>query len=220
MTIRPALRLAERRHWVFDMDGTLTVAVHDFPAIKRGLGIPQEDDILHHLAALPADEAAAKHAWLLEHERELAVASRPAPGAIELVRTMRAHGAYTALVSGGFTVFTGPISQMIGFHENRSNILLEEDGKLSGFVADPILGQDAKRASLLELAATHKVPMALTLAVGDGANDLAMIKESGLGVAYHAKPKVAAEAHARIEHGDLTALLYMQGYRRAEFVAG
>ena len=101
----------------------------------------------------------------------------------------------------------------------RSNILIEEDGALTGSVADPILGQDAKRASLLELAATHKVSMELTMAVGDGANDLAMIREAGLGVAFHAKPKVAAEAAARIDHGDLTALLYLQGYRRSEFVA-
>ena len=140
------------------------------------------------------------------------------PGAVELVRTMRANGAWTALVSGGFTVFTGPVSRMIGFHEHRSNLLLEEAGKLTGRVAEPILGQDAKRASLLELAAAKKVPMELTLAVGDGANDLAMIHEAGLGVAYHAKPRVAAEAHARIDHADLTALLYIQGYRRAEFV--
>ncbi|WP_457788995.1 HAD family hydrolase [Pseudomonas sp. PL-6] len=85
-------QLATARHWVFDMDGTLTLAVHDFPAIKRALGIPQDDDILHHLAALPADEAAQKHAWLLEHERELAVASRPAPGAIDLVRALCERG--------------------------------------------------------------------------------------------------------------------------------
>ncbi|AXO60613.1 HAD family hydrolase [Pseudomonas sp. phDV1] len=92
-------RLREARHWVFDMDGTLTLAVHDFPAIKRALGIPQEEDILHHLAALPAEEAAAKHAWLLEHERELAVASRPAPGAIELVRTLSERGCQLGILT-------------------------------------------------------------------------------------------------------------------------
>ncbi|EZH84323.1 HAD family hydrolase [Ectopseudomonas composti] len=91
--------LRETRHWVFDMDGTLTLAVHDFPAIKRTLGIPQEDDILHHLAALPAEEAAQKHAWLLEHERELAVASRPAPGAIELVRTLSERGCQLGILT-------------------------------------------------------------------------------------------------------------------------
>ncbi|WP_417705593.1 HAD family hydrolase [Pseudomonas sp.] len=91
--------LREARHWVFDMDGTLTLAVHDFPAIKRTLGIPQEDDILHHLAALPAEEAAQKHAWLLEHERELAVASRPAPGAIELVRALSERGCQLGILT-------------------------------------------------------------------------------------------------------------------------
>ncbi|SFP68116.1 haloacid dehalogenase superfamily, subfamily IA, variant 3 with third motif having DD or ED/haloacid dehalogenase superfamily, subfamily IA, variant 1 with third motif having Dx(3-4)D or Dx(3-4)E [Ectopseudomonas composti] len=91
--------LRDARHWVFDMDGTLTLAVHDFPAIKRALGIPEEGDILHHLAALPADEAAAKHAWLLEHERELAVASRPAPGAIELVRTLSERGCQLGILT-------------------------------------------------------------------------------------------------------------------------
>ncbi|WP_407050371.1 phosphoserine phosphatase SerB [Methyloraptor flagellatus] len=142
---------------------------------------------------------------------------RLTPGARELVMTMRANGAYTALVSGGFTVFTSQIARTLGFHENRANILLEEGGRLAGLVAEPILGQDAKRASLIELAETQKVPMAATLAVGDGANDLAMIREAGLGVAYHAKPKVAAEAAARIDHGDLTALLYIQGYERDDF---
>lgn len=151
-------------------------------------------------------------------EKVIATRIAVTPGAIELVRTMRANGAYTALVSGGFTVFTDPISRTIGFHEHRSNILIAEAGRLVGRVAEPILGQDAKRAALHELAAAKKVPMALTLAVGDGANDLAMIRDAGLGIAYHAKPMVAVEAAARIDHGDLTALLYVQGYRKAEFV--
>ena len=142
---------------------------------------------------------------------------RLTPGGRELVMTMRANGAYTALVSGGFTVFTSRIARAIGFHENRANILIEEDGRLAGRVAEPILGQDAKLASLIELAETQKVPLAATVAVGDGANDLAMIRKAGLGVAFHAKPKVAAEAAARIDHGDLTALLYIQGYARDEF---
>lgn len=140
------------------------------------------------------------------------------PGAIELVRTMRANGAFTALVSGGFTVFTGPISRTIGFHTHRSNTLLTDTGKLTGRVAEPILGQDAKRAALHEFAEAQHIRPGLTLAVGDGANDLAMIRDAGLGVAYHAKPRVAEEAHARIDYADLTALLYVQGYRKAEFV--
>lgn len=139
------------------------------------------------------------------------------PGGRTLVATMRGNGAYTALVSGGFTVFTGPISARIGFDENRANVLIVEGGRLAGKVAEPILGADAKLASLRELADRKGVPLPLTLAVGDGANDLPMIKAAGLGVAFRAKPKVAAEAHACIEHGDLTALLHAQGYRRADF---
>lgn len=140
------------------------------------------------------------------------------PGAVELVRTMRANGAYTALVSGGFTLFTGVIRNRIGFHEDRANTLLAEGGLLTGEVAEPILGKAAKLESLEELAARHGLALHETLAVGDGANDLAMVKAAGLGVAYHAKPAVAAEAHARIDHADLTALLYLQGYAIDEFV--
>jgi phosphoserine phosphatase len=145
---------------------------------------------------------------------------RLTPGGPELVRTMKANGAYTALVSGGFTIFTGPISRMIGFHEHRSNLLHADRGLLTGTVAEPILGKEAKKASLIDLRLQHGVLSAETMAVGDGANDLDMLGEAGLGVAFHAKPKVAAAAHARVDHGNLTALLYMQGYRRADFVTG
>ncbi|RYE77525.1 MAG: phosphoserine phosphatase SerB [Hyphomicrobiales bacterium] len=140
------------------------------------------------------------------------------PGGSALVRTMRAHGGYTALVSGGFTVFTGPISATIGFDEHRSNILLSEDALLSGRVAEPILGKQAKLDTLVELRTRFGLPDAATLAVGDGANDLAMLGEAGLGVAYRAKPAVAAAADARLDHADLTALLYAQGYRGDEIV--
>lgn len=141
-------------------------------------------------------------------------------GGRELVMTMRANGAYTALVSGGFTVFTGPISTTIGFDEHRSNILLADDGILRGEVADPILGKQAKLDALIELRARHGLSPAQTLAVGDGANDLAMLGEAGLGVAFRAKPAVAAAAGARLDHADLTALLYAQGYTGAEIVKG
>jgi phosphoserine phosphatase len=134
------------------------------------------------------------------------------PGGPDLVRTMRANGAYTALVSGGFTLFTGPISAAIGFHEHRSNELLLEDGHLVGRVQEPILGREAKRATLVELRQRLGLSHQETLAVGDGANDLAMLAEAGLGVAFHAKPAVAAAAHARIDHAELTALVYAQGY--------
>jgi phosphoserine phosphatase len=139
------------------------------------------------------------------------------PGGRTLVATMRAHGGYTALVSGGFTLFTGPVAALIGFHEHRSNTLLVEGGELAGAVQEPILGKEAKLAALLELRERLGLSPAQTLAVGDGANDLAMLGEAGLGVAYRAKPAVAAAAHARIDHADLTALLYAQGYRREEF---
>ena len=140
------------------------------------------------------------------------------PGGRELVATMRSHGAYTALVSGGFTVFTGPIGATIGFDEHRSNILLAERGILNGEVADPILGKQAKLDALLELRAKRSLTPDQTLAIGDGANDLAMLGEAGLGVAFRAKPAVAAAADARLDHADLTALLYAQGYTGAEIV--
>ncbi|HUG62587.1 MAG TPA: phosphoserine phosphatase SerB [Methylomirabilota bacterium] len=142
------------------------------------------------------------------------------PGGPELVRTMRAHGAYAALVSGGFTVFTGEIRTAIGFDEDRANTLLTDAGLLTGEVVEPILGQDAKLASLRELRDRFGLAAAETMAVGDGANDLAMVREAGLGVAFRAKPAVAAEAAVRIDHADLSALLFIQGYAREEFVHG
>jgi len=142
------------------------------------------------------------------------------PGGRELVATMRAQGAYTCLISGGFTLFTNAIAAMTGFQENRANVLKVLDGKLSGEVAEPILGRAAKLATLIELRESFDLDNLDTLVVGDGANDLGMIGAAGLGVAYHAKPAVATAAAARIDHGDLTALLYAQGYRREEFVGG
>ncbi|PSC05246.1 phosphoserine phosphatase SerB [Alsobacter soli] len=139
------------------------------------------------------------------------------PGGSALVRTIRRDGGYAALVSGGFTLFTGPISATIGFDEHRSNVLIAEEGKLVGRVQEPILGKEAKLATLVELRNRFGLAHLDTLAVGDGANDLAMLNEAGLGVAFRAKPAVAAAAHARVEHADLTALLYAQGYRREEF---
>jgi phosphoserine phosphatase len=142
------------------------------------------------------------------------------PGGRELVATMRAHGGYACLISGGFTLFTNAVAAMIGFQENRANELKVADGKLTGEVAEPILGRAAKLATLIELRESFDLDNLDTIVVGDGANDLGMIEAAGLGVAYHAKPTVAAAAAARIDHGDLTALLYAQGYRREEFVGG
>lgn len=141
------------------------------------------------------------------------------PGGRALVQTMRANGAYTCLVFGGFTLFTAKVAELVGFQENRANELHVQDGKLTGTVAEPILGKAAKLATLVELRESFDLDNLDTLAVGDGANDLAMIQDAGLGVAYHAKPAVAAAAHGRIDFGDLTALLFAQGYKRGEFVA-
>jgi phosphoserine phosphatase len=142
----------------------------------------------------------------------------PTPGGRALVATMRARGAYTCLISGGFTLFTSAVAAMLGFHEHRANELVVRDGKLTGEVKEPILGRAAKLATLIELRESFDLDDVDTLAVGDGVNDLDMIQAAGLGVAYHAKPAVAAAAAARIDYGDLTALLYAQGYRRDEFV--
>ncbi len=141
------------------------------------------------------------------------------PGARILIATMRANGAFTALVSGGFTFFTSRVAKAIGFETNRANTLAVANGQLTGRVVEPILGREAKRAMLDALCAERKLDAQAALAVGDGANDLDMIRAAGLGVAYRAKPVVSAEAHASITQGDLTALLYLQGYAKAEFVA-
>ncbi len=140
-------------------------------------------------------------------------------GAKALVRTMRANGAEAVLVSGGFTRFAEPVAATIGFDRAIANVLLIEDGRLTGKVAKPIVGSATKQETLLAAIAARGIDPALSLAVGDGANDLAMIERAGLGVAYHAKPIVAAAAGARVDHGDLSVLLYAQGYRRTEWVA-
>nr|WP_298099522.1 phosphoserine phosphatase SerB [uncultured Shinella sp.] len=142
------------------------------------------------------------------------------PGGRELIATMKAKGYYTALVSGGFTVFTSRIAATLGFDENRANLLLDADGKLTGEVAEPILGKQAKVDALNDIATRLGITPDEAMAVGDGANDLGMLHLSGAGVALHAKPAVAAEAKIRIDHGDLTALLYLQGYRKSDFVTG
>ena len=140
------------------------------------------------------------------------------PGGATLVATMKAQGAYTALVSGGFTAFTEKVAARLGFDENRANVLVSEKGVLTGTVADPVLGRQAKVDALADLTARLGIGAGDVLAIGDGANDLGMLSAAGLGVAVHAKPAVQAEARHRINHGDLTALLYVQGYAQAEFV--
>ena len=140
------------------------------------------------------------------------------PGGKTLVHTMKAHGARTALVSGGFTAFTGPVAAHLGFDENRANTLLVKDGKLTGEVAAPILGKDAKVESLHRICSAHGLLQGEVLAVGDGANDIPMLLAAGMGVALHAKPIVQQQARFAINHADLTALLYLQGYSREDFV--
>jgi phosphoserine phosphatase len=139
------------------------------------------------------------------------------PGAKALVQTMNAHGAHTVLVSGGFTFFTSAVAKHAGFAANRANVFVWDAGRLAG-LAEPILGREAKLAALKEEAAAHGLLPRDAIAVGDGANDLAMLKAAGLGVAYRAKPIVAQEADAEVRHGDLSALLYFQGYTRTELL--
>ena len=140
-------------------------------------------------------------------------------GGPELLATMKAQGAYAALVSGGFTAFTSKIAGLLGFDENRANTLLTDGAHLTGEVAMPILGKAAKLSALEEISARLGIDPGDAIAVGDGANDLAMLHRAGTGVALHAKPSVAAQCDVRVNHGDLTALLYIQGYARAEFAA-
>lgn len=168
------------------------------------------------------EDALRQRIGLMEGLPESALAetwdkTRLMPGARTLVQTMKANGAYTVLVSGGFTFFTTRVREACGFDVDLGNRFIFKKGKLAG-VEDPILGRQAKLATLISTAGQKQIPLALTVAVGDGANDLDMIKAAGLGVAYQAKPKVAAEARVRIDHGDLTALLYAQGYDDSEMV--
>ncbi len=150
-------------------------------------------------------------------DRVLAERITYAPGGRTLIATMKARGGHAVLVSGGFTAFTASVAAGLGFDENRANTLLEDGGRLTGDVARPILGREAKVQALAEIAARLGLAEAQVIAVGDGANDLGMLHRAGTGVALHAKPAVAAQCDIRINHGDLTALLYLQGYARSEF---
>lgn len=139
------------------------------------------------------------------------------PGGAVLLATMKAQGAYAALVSGGFTAFTEAVAAKLGFDENRANLLQVAEGKLTGTVAEPILGKEAKLLALNEICARLGITPDQAIAVGDGANDLPMLLAAGTGVALHAKPRVQADCDIRVNHGDLTALLYLQGYSRDDF---
>ena len=141
------------------------------------------------------------------------------PGGYELVQTMKAHGGHAALVSGGFTAFTARIAAALGFDENRANTLLVEDGRLTGDVGRPILGRQAKVDALEQITARLGIAETDVIAVGDGANDLGMLGRAGTGVALHAKPSVQKDCDVRVNHGDLTALLFIQGYARSDFAS-
>lgn len=172
---------------------------------------------------IPFEEALRERVALLKGLSETVVAEvihnriTPAAGGRELVATMRKNGARTALVSGGFTCFTGPIAALLGFDENQANLLDAAYGSFTGTVQEPILGRQAKADALVTICARLGITPDDALAVGDGANDLSMLELAGAGVALHAKPVVAAQTRHRIDHADLTALLYMQGYRRTDF---
>jgi phosphoserine phosphatase len=219
---------ADRRKRLFlaDMDSTMIGQecideLADYAGLKARVAAITERAMRGEIAFEPAlRERVALLKGLPEAVVEEVIGGRITltPGGRTLVATMRKHGAHTCLVSGGFTPFTGRIGASIGFDENRGNVLIVEDGQFAGVVTEPILGSAAKLATLIELQDRLGLRPAQTLAIGDGANDIPMIQAAGLGVAYHAKPKVAEAAQARIDHGDLTAVLYAQGYRRAEFV--
>ena len=215
-----------KRLFVADMDSTIIEQecideLADYVGLKAHVAAITERAMRGEIAFEPALRervALLKGLPVATVEEVIAKRITLTPGGRTLLATMRANGAHTCLVSGGFTLFTGPVAGMAGFEEHRGNMLIVEGGKLAGRVQEPVLGREAKLATLIELRDRLGLAPQDTLAAGDGANDLAMIEAAGIGVAYHAKPKVAEAAHARIDHGDLTALLYLQGYARADFV--
>ncbi|MFC7396742.1 phosphoserine phosphatase SerB [Chelatococcus sp. GCM10030263] len=222
--------LAHRRKRLFlaDMDSTMIGQecideLADFVGLKDRVAAITERAMRGEIAFEPAlRERVALLAGLDITVVDSIVAERITltPGGKTLIATLRANGAYTCLVSGGFTLFTSRIAAMLGFDENRANRLIVEGDRLKGEVEEPILGREAKLATLRELRQKFGVRAEETVAIGDGANDLAMLDEAGLGVAFRAKPAVAAAADARLDHADLTALLYAQGYRTSDFVTG
>ncbi len=215
-----------KRLLVADMDSTIIGCecideLADFAGVKAEVSAITERAMRGELdfeGALRERVAMLKGLPLSDLQRAYDERVRLNPGARTLIRTMAADGARAVLVSGGFNFFTSRVAAAAGFHANRANTLDEADGRLAGTVGEPILGREAKLAALREEAAALGLDLAQTLAIGDGANDLAMIEAAGLGVAYRAKPIVAAQADAKVDHADLTALLYFQGYAADQFV--
>jgi len=208
---------------VADMDSTM-IAEESLDELAGHLGLRD------HIAAITAramrgeidfKDAVRERVGLLKGLPESALAETLShvtlmPGARALVQTMRHHGAYTILISGGFTAFTGPVADMIGFHEHHGNELGIADAQLTGLVVEPIRDKHYKEEMLISIASQRQLALSATMAVGDGANDVPMLQSAGAGIAYHAKPVTAAAARFRVDHGDLTALLYLQGYEKNE----
>ena len=218
----------EKKLLVADMDSTMITVecideLADYAGIKAQIAEVTERAMrgeLDFAEALDARVALLKGLEESAIDRCLAERVRNMAGAETLVKTMRARGTMTVLVSGGFTRFAEPVGARLGFERVIANVLEIADGALTGMVTKPIVDSTTKETTLLTAMAERGLAPEETLAVGDGANDLAMIRRAGLGVAYHAKPIVAAAAGARIDHGDLTALLYAQGIPRSEWVHG
>ncbi|MBL8538197.1 MAG: phosphoserine phosphatase SerB [Hyphomonadaceae bacterium] len=216
-----------KRLLVADMDSTIINVecldeLADFAGIKAEIAAITERAMRGELEFEPALRervSKLKGLALTALQRTYDERVRLNPGAEMMARTMAKHGASCVLVSGGFTFFTARVAEAAGFHANRANVLLDDGASLTGLVQEPILGRAAKLGALKSEAAALGVAPAEALAIGDGANDLDMIKAAGLGVAYRAKPIVAAEAHAKIDHASLEAALFFQGYRRSEFAS-
>lgn len=222
VVVQPVGMPRRKRLLVADMDSTMIQCecideLADYAGIKAEIAAITERAMqgeLDFAAALDARVALLRGLDASVIERCLEERVRPTPGARTLVMTMRRHGARAVLISGGFTRFTGPVAAMLGFDHHVSNVLEVADGRLTGTVARPIVDSGVKRTTLIEEAGGD---MATALAAGDGANDIPMLEAAGLGIAYHAKPKAAAAADAAVRFGDLTTLLWAQGYRRSDW---
>jgi len=228
IAVMPAARFGRKRLLISDMDSTI-IGQECIDELADAVGLkPQISEIteramrgeLDFEAALTSRVAMLRGLPLGELDRTLRERITLNPGASTLIATMKAHGAQTLLVSGGFTFFTSRVAKLAGFNADQGNTLIDDGAALTGEVGQPILGRAAKRTALLDAAAALGAGPEDAVALGDGANDLDMIKAAGLGIAYHAKPVVAAEAGAAIRHTDLTAALFFQGFTAAEFVHG